>query len=419
MKRDSCVRTLCVLLVAACVAWGDAGPQPPPSGQARDLGAQARELAQRLLILDGHIDVPYRLQDKMEDISVRTEEGDFDYPRARAGGLDAPFMSIYTPASLQEKGGSKKLADELIDLVERIAADHPDKFALARSVADVRKHFGSGRISLPLGMENGAPLEGEIENLEHFYDRGIRYITLVHGTNNRICDSSYDDQRRWHGLSPFGKRVVAEMNRLGILIDVSHVSDEAFYQVMEVSRTPVVASHSSCRHFTPGWERNMDDAMIRLLAQKGGVIQINFGSSFLSDRYRRAAETRRAAIAAYWEQHGLSRGDEAAREYEREYERGHPIEVAELGDVVAHIDHVVEIAGIDHVGLGSDFDGVGDSLPRGLEDVSKYPNLIEALLEAGYTEDQIEKICSGNVLRVWSEVERTAAVHMGDDTAQS
>ena len=206
---------------------------------------------------------------------------------SKKGGLDAPFMSIYIPASYQEEGGAKSLADSLIDMVYAIAAAHPDKFEVAKSPKEVQRQFKQGKISLPMGMENGAPVEDELGNLKHFKDRGISYITLTHSKDNQICDSSYDTTRTWNGLSPFGRQVVAEMNKVGIMIDISHVSDSTFYQVMELSTVPCIASHSSVRHFTPGFERNMNDDMIRLLGEKGGVIQINFGSAFLDGEIRK------------------------------------------------------------------------------------------------------------------------------------
>jgi membrane dipeptidase len=209
-------------------------------------------------------------------------------------------------------------------------------------------------------------------------------------------------------LSPFGEQVVAEMNRLGIMIDISHVSDEAFYDVLALTRAPVIASHSSCRKFTPGFERNMDDDMIRALAENGGVIQINFGSAFLRQDAQQQSKEFWEAYDAYLEEHGLEDDDPKAQLFEDEYWKDRERIRGDLRDVVAQFDHVVSLAGVDHVGFGSDFDGV-QTLPLGLEDVSHYPDLIMALLEAGYTEDQIEKICSGNILRVWEQVEQVAA----------
>lgn len=403
-------------VLLSCLAWSEMslGKEVGPPVAAADVEAdalrtRANELAQEFLILDGHVDIPYRLHRQMEDVSVRTAAGDFDYPRAQAGGLNAAFMSIFTPSSLQKTGGSKKLADELIDLVEGIAQKDPDKFAIATSVAEIRDQFSRRLISLPLGMENGAPIGTDLANLEHFYDRGVRYITLTHGKNNEICDSSYDDTDTWPGLSPFGEEVVAEMNRLGMLIDISHVSDETFFDVMELSRAPVIASHSSCRAFTPDFERNMSNEMIKLLGEKGGVIQINFGSAFLTAEINVASLVRRKQAEADLAKRGIDQESEEGQALSRQYRLDHPVGFADIVDVLDHIDHVVEIAGIDHVGFGSDFDGVGDSLPTGLKDVSAYPNLIYGLLQRGYSESDVEKICSGNVLRVWSEVEQIAA----------
>jgi membrane dipeptidase len=198
------------------------------------------------------------------------------------------------------------------------------------------------------------------------------------------------------------------MNRLGIMIDVSHISDQAFWQVLELSRAPVIASHSACRHFTPGWERNMSDEMIRALAGSGGVIQINFGAMFLDDDVRKASSAIREHFSQYRHDHGVEWSDPAFRDYRQQYREQHPVEPIDVSAVVDHIDHVVSLVGVDHVGLGSDFDGVG-ALPTGLEDVSGYPNLIAELLRRGYTRDDLRKICSANVLRVLREVERIAA----------
>lgn len=383
-----------------------------------DPAARAEALAHRFIILDGHVDVPIRVAGALRQgasappVHDHTDDGDFDYERARAGGLDAPFMSIYTPAELEaEPGASKAFADTSIDFVAGLAHDHPDRFALAVTPAQVRENFERGLISLAMGMENGSPIEGSLANLRHFYDRGIRYITLTHSRDNHICDSSYDDRHTHGGLSPFGREVVAEMNRLGIMIDVSHVSDDAFWQVLEHSAVPVIASHSSCRSFTPGFERNMSDEMIVALAKHGGVIQINFGSGFLSAAYQAAEEEARAEIGKLLDEHRTDWQAPEGKAIIAEYRTTHPMPRVDVYMVADHIDHVVELAGVDHVGFGSDFDGVGDTLPEGLKDVSMYPNLIRVLLERGYTEADIEKICAGNVLRVWQAVEDYGAAH--------
>lgn len=372
------------------------------------LREKANELAQNLLIIDTHIDVPERLYSKWENISELTKEGNFDYPRAIRGGLNAPFMSIYIPAKYQKTGGAKELADTLINMVNKFAIDWPNKFIIATSPADVIKQFSKKRISLCMGMENGAPIEEDLSRLKYFYDKGIRYITLTHSKNNKICDSSYDDEVTWNGLSPFGIEVVKEMNRLGIMVDISHVTDSTFYQVINITEAPVIASHSSCRYFTPGWQRNMSDEMIKLLAENGGVIQINFGSSFLDGSIREKRSKIWKEINSLLKEQNIEQSSPQGRKFVKDYWKKNKSGYADVKDVADHIDHVVALVGIDHVGIGSDFDGVGDSLPNGLKDVSGYPNLIYELLKRGYSEEDIEKICSGNLLRVWKEVEETA-----------
>ena len=398
------------ILLAGALAFALVSCDQMVDEAAPDMGTKAMELAKSSITIDGHIDVPYRLERVWEDIGQATEAGNFDYSRATAGGLNAPFMSIYTPASLEAEGRSKEVADSLIDLVERIVAENPGKFSIATSVAEVREQFAAGIISLPLGMENGSPIDGDLANLRHFYDRGIRYMTLTHSLSNHISDSSYDDNKNWGGLSPFGEEVVGEMNRLGIMVDISHVSDDAFYDVMELTAVPVIASHSSLRHFTPGFERNMSDDMVRLLGENGGVIMINYGSAFLTEIANAYNGPQREASAAYFEAAGI---DEPSREQQQEfaisYREEFPYPFARLDDVLDHIDRVVDLVGIEHVGIGSDYDGVGDSLPIGLKDVSSYPNLIAGLLERGYSDGDIQRILGENLLRVWSEVEAYAA----------
>lgn len=413
-KKLSVLAVPCLLIAltlsTGCRSESESPATAEPAAVEESAAEKGKRLAQEMLIVDMHVDVPYRLREKMEDISQRTESGDFDYVRAKEGGLEAPFMSIYVPAEYQEAGGAKDVADSLIDMVESFETDHPDKFTVTHSVAEVQAAKAAGKIALPLGIENGAAVEDDLANLQHFYDRGVRYITLTHSKNNQICDSSYEepDNRRWNGLSPFGKDVVAEMNRLGIMVDISHVSDDAFYQVMELSQAPAIATHSSCRHFTPGFERNMDDDMIRALAENGGVIAINFGSGFLTKEAREYGKKSWDHLSQYAEENGLKRGDEALETYVEQYRKDNPFPFADLSDVVDHIDHVVKLVGIDHVGIGSDYDGVGDSLPVGLKDASTFPNLVTALIEKGYSDEDIEKILSGNVIRVWNAVEAKA-----------
>lgn len=378
------------------------------TAQEYSAGEKAREIAQQHLIIDTHIDVPYRLFRDWEDVTQATQRGDFDYVRAKQGGLNVPFMSIYIPANLEQTpGASYQLAHQLIDSMEALAWRAPDKFAMAYSVDDVLKHQEQGLISLALGMENGSPIEGDLANLQTFYDRGIRYITLAHSQSNHIADSSYDIRRQWNGLSPFGKELVKEMNRLGVMIDISHVSDDAFWQAVETSAVPVIASHSSLRAFTPGFERNMSDEMIKKLAETGGVIMINFGSSFVTQQANRYGDIIRKQIAAINEQYG--KGSEEAEQRIAAVRAKNPFPFASLEQVLDHIDYVKNLVGIDYIGIGSDYDGVGDSLPVGLKDVASYPNLVQGLLDRGYSEADIKKILNENLIRVWREVEAYAA----------
>jgi membrane dipeptidase len=370
----------------------------------------ADQIAQSSIIIDTHVDVPYRIESKPADISQATENGDFDYPRAIRGGLNAPFMSIYTAAELEAAGGSKVAAEKLIDLVNGFVEQWPDKFAIALSPADVREQFEAGIMSLPLGMENGSPIEGDLANLRHFHNRGIRYITLAHSLSNHISDSSYDENKQWRGLSEFGVEVIHEMNNLGIMVDVSHISDEAFWQTMEISAAPAIASHSSARNFTPGFERNMSDDMIVALAENGGVIQINFGSSFITAEAREYANARSNASKIFAAVNAELSAKDVSQQFPAMYEVEHgSLPFAALEDVLDHFDHVVSLTSIDNVGIGSDFDGVGDSLPVGLKDVAAYPNLIRGLLDRGYSEEDIRKILGENLLRVWQAVEDYAA----------
>jgi len=380
------------------------------------LQSKAEKLAKKFLITDTHVDFPYRLyasnfklDDAHAEVPVSSAEGNFDYDRAKKGGLDAPWMVAFVPASYQsDLDKAKVFADSLIDMMHWIIDRHPNKFARGDSPSMIEKNTKKGLISFPLCLENGCPVK-TLQDVEYFYKRGIRYITLTHAKDNHICDSSYDTARTWNGLSPFGVEMVKEMNRVGMIIDVSHVSDSAFYQVLEISTAPVMATHSSCRKYTPGWERNMSDEMIVALAKHGGVIQINFGSSFLDSEVNALRDSNKVQLNRLLFQLHLAPDDPASKKITDRFNEEHPTPYSTVQRVADHIDHVKNLVGIDYVGIGSDFDGVGDSLPTGLKDVSMYPNLIAELLKRGYTEEEIEKICSGNAWRVWNKILEIAA----------
>jgi membrane dipeptidase len=372
---------------------------------------KANKLAQKYVIVDGHVDLPYRLKVKnfrLEKeylgIPYQTTDGDFDYVRAREGGLDAPFMSIFIPSRLQVDGGAKELADSLINMIEYIATQQNKYFAIAKSPKDVIKAKKKGKIALPMGMENGAPIESDLSRIAYFKNRGISYITLTHGKDNLICDSSYDTTRTWKGLSPFGYQVLDEMQRTGIMVDISHVSDSTYYQTIRYVKVPVIASHSSCRKFTPGFERNMSDDMITKIKGNGGVIMVNFGSTFLDSNIEKYNDSMRTELRNLLVDKGLDEKSEEGKKFTEAFQKSYPKLYSDVQKVADHIDHIVALAGIDHVGFGSDYDGVGDSLPTGLKDVSDFPNLIYELLTRGYSDRDIEKMCSGNVFRVWNKV---------------
>ncbi len=369
----------------------------------------ADRLAQDAIIVDTHIDAPSQLLSGWQDLGKLTAGREFDYPRARQGGLDVAFMSIYTSPRQDQGGTARQVADQQIDAVQAMVGRHPDKFALLTSPADVERLRAGGHVLLALGMENGAPIGDDLSQLARFHERGVRYITLAHSASNRISDSSYDRTRQWQGLSPFGRDVVAEMNRLGIMVDVSHLSDAAVAQAVAQSAVPVIASHSGFRHFTPGFERNLSDTLAKAIAAKGGVVQITFGVGFVN---RKAADDLQAyfnAEAAIDQRNALARKAGTPLEdkdaFDKEWDRTHPAPATPIEAVLDQVDYAVKLIGIDHVGLGSDFDGVSGNLPEGLRSVADYPNLIAGLQARGYKDDQLRKFLGGNLLRVWAAVE--------------
>lgn len=365
---------------------------------------RAQSLLATTPIVDTHIDFPWHLVERQKWYkpgytawSLNNPEGDFDYKRAKKGGLYGAFMSIYIPSKFQkEKGRCRQVADSLINMIHAVAHDYPGEFALAMRAEDVEKNFKKGIVSLPMGMENGAPIE-QLSDVAYFHGRGIRYVTLTHSRDNQISDSSYDTLRTHKGLSDFGRSVVREMNRTGIMVDVSHLSDEAIEDVLEVATKPLVASHSACRHFTPGFQRNLSDTLVKRIAATGGVIQVPFSMYFLDGKSRDAWRKAEGEMPKQLGQFGPK-----PVQYMKDYAKrtGAPIFLS-VQEVANHIDRIVRLAGIDHAGLGSDFDGVGIALPPDLSDVSMYPHLMAELLHRGYSEEDVQKICYKNLIRVW------------------
>ena len=380
-----------------------------PAALAQDA---ARRLAQDAIIVDTHIDAPGILMEKWADLGVEAKDREFDYPRSRSGGLDVAFMSIYTSHGQDTDGSAWHHANQMIDGMEALVRRHPDKFAILTSPRDVQRLLAGGRVLLPLGMENGAPLGDKLENVQFFFDRGVRYITLAHSGNNRLADSSYARDKQWNGLSPFGRQVVAEMNRLGIMVDISHLGDASAKEAIALSKVPVIASHSAFRHFTPDFERNISDEIAKAMAARGGVVQIPFGTAFINPDSAADVQARFRAINEFnarnaeLKAQGKPEQDRAA--FDKAWSEAHPPRASTLAQVLDQIDHGVKLLGIDHVGIGSDFDGVDGELPPELKTVDDFPNLVAGLQSRGYKDADIRKILGGNLLRAWGEVEAGA-----------
>ena len=366
----------------------------------------ATAFTQKSLVIDTHIDSPFALQHSSGSLMGGDPELEFDYPLAIKGGLDVAFMSIYVPPWREQDGSATAHADHLIDMVEEQVKRAPHKFAIATCSRDIENIVLSNKIALPMGMENGGPLANQLKLLDHFIERGIRYITLAHSENNHLSDSSYESFDRWGGLSPFGVEVVEEMNKKGILVDISHLSDKAAWQVLDLSKTPVIASHSSLRHFVPGFRRNLSDEMVVAVAERGGVIHINFGSGLVSHEARQWIDSQLKEIEVLRNRYPGE--DSKIEEFRVSYTKEKPFPFANVANVADHIDRVVNLTSVDHVGIGSDFDGAGPTMPIGLENVSKIPNLVQELWNRGYTPDELRKILGGNFMRVWKEVESVA-----------
>ncbi len=380
-----------------------------PAAYAQDA---ATRLARDAVIVDTHIDAPGILMDTWADLGVEAKDREFDYPKARAGGLDIAFMSIYTSPKQDADGSAWQVANAMIDGVEALAQRHPGKFAVLTSPRDVERLRAGGRVLLPLGMENGAPLGDKLDNVRFFFERGVRYITLAHSANNRIADSSYALEKTWNGLSPFGREVVREMNRLGIMVDVSHLGDASAKEAIALSTVPVIASHSAFRHFTPGFERNISDEIARLVAAKGGVIQVPFGTAFIDPASAADTQAHFRAINDFnrrnAERKAAGEPELDRKAFDREWDAAHPPRASTLAQVLDQLDYGVKLVGIDHVGIGSDFDGVDGELPPELKTVADFPHLVAGLQARGYREADIRKLLGGNLLRAWTAIEAGA-----------
>ncbi len=383
---------LCLILLAAA-AWLAVGQNRAPTN------ADVQRIHGSTLLIDTHNDITSRTIEGY-DIGKARNDSHTNVTSLKEGGVGGQFFAVYVAAQYVKGNHAAQRTLEMIDTVRHdIIGRYPNDFALAATADDIERIHREGKIAALMGIEGGHAIEDSLRLLRDYYALGIRYMTLTHSNTNDWADSSGDVDKptveHHNGLTEFGKQVVREMNRLGMMIDISHVADKTFWDALNTSAAPIIASHSSCRALCDV-PRNMSDEMIAALGKKGGVIQINFNCGFLSEKSAAAAKLVKPSTLP-----GVRGEDADIAEYKKK------VPPATLADVVAHIDHAVKVGGIDSVGIGSDFDGVSCT-PTGLEDVSKFPNLTRALLEKGYTTDAIRKIYSGNLLRVMRAVEAEA-----------
>ncbi len=361
------------------------------------------------IIIDTHADTPQVMLEEGYDLSSPTSPYMISIPKMRAGHLGAEFFSIWVDVTWPKQDLIHRALD-LIAVTDQQVARHSDVLGMASTADDIERLHREGKIAVLLGVEGGHEIQGDLRMLDIFYRLGVRYMTLTHTKNDELGDSS-GDKPEWKGLSPLGRQAVARMNQLGMMVDISHVSDDTFYAALAASQAPLIASHSSCRALCSA-PRNMTDDMIRALAKNGGVMDINFYSGFLSPAYRDAfakiekqVDEEVAAARARNAKQGKRLSYPEEVRIEQRLTRNLP--APSYTAIADHIDHAVKVGGIDHVGLGSDFDGI-DTPPRGMEDVSKIPDLVRELARRGYSEEDLEKILGGNVLRVMRQVEQVA-----------
>ena len=381
------------------------------------VSARAKAIHSSAIVVDTHADTPQRFLYGNYDIGNAdpADPGHISLDKAKAGGLGAEFFSIWVDPSTT-KGSFAKATFDMIDSVYQQAAKHPDRMMMAFSVADIERAHKEKKLAALMGIEGGHSIENDIHLLRDYYRLGVRYMTLSWSNTNEWADSSGDINNpkvpHHNGLTDFGKQVVLEMNRVGMLVDISHVADKTFYDAIAVSRAPVIASHSSARALT-NHPRNMTDDMLRALAKNGGVVQVNFFNAFIDDNYRQQSEAQRpereAAVDATLEKLKASGKTVTYLDYdELEREWAAKIPRPPLKSLIDHIDHIAKVAGIDHVGLGSDFDGVSGATPQGIDSAADLPKITQALLDRGYSEADIHKILGGNLLRVFGEAERVS-----------
>jgi membrane dipeptidase len=399
-------------LLAICVALGGVLSVVAVTAKSQtqtSISPAARELHFQSVVVDTHDDTTQRLLDPKFDFGARHTDGSVDIPRMREGGLSAIFFSIWIPGTVTGPSAVQRALDQ-IGAVRETVARHPNDLVLCTTAEEIRRAKASGKIAVLMGVEGGHMINNSLANLDKFFALGVRYMTLTHTVNTDWADAS-TDKAAHNGLTDFGKQVVREMNRLGMMVDISHVADKTFYDVVAISKAPVIASHSSCRALCSA-PRNMTDDMIKALAAKGGVIQINYHIGFLSQQFQDASKAH-PELGKEIEAESKKRcGDnEACQLIEadkitRDMVAQGKLPRVDWTEIIKHIDHAVKLAGADHVGLGSDFDGA--DMPYGMEDVSDIPQITNALLAKGYSPTDVRKILGGNTLRLMQDVEAAA-----------
>jgi len=384
---------------------------------AQTITPKAQKIHDSAIVVDTHADTPQRFLDDNYDIGSTDPKdyGHISLDKAKAGNLGAEFFSIWVEPETNQGHFARHTLD-LIDSVYEQAARHPDRMMMAFSVADIERAHREHKLAALLGIEGGHSLENDIHLLRDYYRLGVRYMTLSWSNTNEFADSSgdMDDPKTEHhnGLTESGKQIVLEMNRLGMLVDISHVADKTFWDTIAVTKAPVIASHSSARALT-NHPRNMTDDMLRAVAKNGGVVQVNFYNAFIDENFRKADQAQskevEAAVKAHTDQlkaAGKTVTYLDAEGIQRDWNA--KLKRPPLSSLIDHIDHIAKVAGVDHVGLGSDFDGVSGATPQGIDSAADLPKITQALLDRGYSADDIRKILGGNTLRVFSEAERVS-----------
>ncbi|HKQ72676.1 MAG TPA: dipeptidase [Blastocatellia bacterium] len=373
------------------------------------LRERAMKLHREAIVIDTHNDITSAITDEDFDLGARDTSGknQTDIPRMKEGGLDADFFAIYVAASYARNGGSARRALDMIDGVYEQVRRHPESLEMAFAANDIRRIHKTGKIAALMGIEGGHAIEDSLSALRQFYRLGVRYMTLTHSNTNNWADSSGDvnnqNVKHHNGLTDFGREVVREMNRLGMMVDISHVADKTFWDAIEISQAPVIASHSSARALTDV-PRNMTDDMLKAVAKKGGVVMVNFAKGFVNTKAVKPSPETQAKMDEIRNQYS---GDRVTMRAKLRELQGPPPSVT-LDMLIDHFVHVAKVAGIDHVGIGSDFDGVGGQLPEGMEDISKLPAITYELLKRGYSDVDVKKVLGENFLRTMAEVERVA-----------